>query len=131
MNIVEWLESNSLVVLAMLFVFYIIAWNKFPSVNTWQNFVDSFETQGGLLILLWFTDLIFLLILIFLWKRIDTTLQTTIVGLVSGVNGAFLGAARARAGVNGNGSTPITPVSDSSAAPANGASPPPSPTTHP
>ena len=65
-------------------------------MNWWQTFADSFETKGAQILLLWITDIIVITVLVLLWRRFDATLQTTIVGILSAVNGAFLGALGAR-----------------------------------
>jgi hypothetical protein len=87
-------------------------------MNWWQMFVDSFETKGAQILLLWITDLIFVAVLLFLAKTLDPAVMNTITGLVGGVNGAFLGAMGARQS-NGNGS-PKPDKLVASVVPANG-----------
>lgn len=70
-------------------------------MNWWERFAHSFEEKGAQILLLWITDMLVLAVLVFYWKRFDDTLQTTIVGVLSGINGAFLGATGARALSNG------------------------------
>jgi hypothetical protein len=111
MNLLQWFETNYLIILAVFFAFYIIAFQKFPTITAWQAFLDSFESKGGQLLLLWISDGLVLLLLIHFWKMFDAQLQTTIVGILSAVNGAFLGAIGAKATSNGNGTTPRTPES--------------------
>jgi hypothetical protein len=101
--LLNWFTTNSLVILGALFFIYLVAFNKFPSISGWQAFLDSFESKGGQLLLLWFSDLLLLVWLSHYWKFFDTQMQTTIVGILSAVNGAFLGAIGARNTSNGNG----------------------------
>lgn len=101
------LQENSLAILAILAALYTISARRMPSIQTWQAFLDSFESKGGQLLLLWVTDFIVLGIIVHYWKIFDAQLQTTIVGLLSGINGAFLGAIGARnTGNGGGGGTP-------------------------
>jgi hypothetical protein len=104
----EWFTANTALILGALFAVYLIAFNKFPGITAWQAFLDSFESKGGQLMLLWVSDGLVLLLLIHFWKQFDAQLQTTIVGILSAVNGAFLGAIGARNTGNsgGNGTTP-------------------------
>jgi hypothetical protein len=97
-----WFQANTYAIIGALFAVYIIQGNKLPSIQSWQAFLDSFETKGGQLMLLWVTDFIFLAILVHYWQIFDAHVQTIIVGLLSGVNGAFLGAIGARNTSNGN-----------------------------
>lgn len=76
-------------------------------MNWWQGFTDTFETKGAQILLLWFTDLLFVAVLIFWAKDLDPAVMNTVTGLVGGVNGAFLGAMGARQ-ANGNGTKPDT-----------------------
>lgn len=101
----EWFQQNTYVILGAIFGLYLLAAKKYPSATGWQTFLDSFESKGGQLMLLWVTDLIVMTILVRYWKFFDAQLQTTIVGLLSGVNGAFLGAIGAR-GTSGGGTPP-------------------------
>jgi hypothetical protein len=100
-----WFTQNSVMILGGLFALYVIAFNKLPSVSAWQAFLDCFESKGGQLMLLWVTDFIFLAILVRYWDLFDAHVQTVIVGLLSGVNGAFLGAVGAR-NTSNNGNSP-------------------------
>lgn len=101
--LLQWFLSNSLLIVGALLALVIVFGKKLPSIATWQAFLDSFESKGGQLMLLWITDFIVLAVLVRYWKGFDAQLQTTIVGLLSGVNGAFLGAVGARpTAVNGN-----------------------------
>jgi hypothetical protein len=104
----QWFQQNTYLVLGGLFVWYIIAFNKIPSVTAWQAFLDCFESKGGQLVLLWVTNFIFLSILVRYWDLFDAHVQTVIVGLLSGVNGAFLGAVGAR-NTSNNGAKPPVP----------------------
>jgi len=82
-------------------------------MNWWTTFTDSFEQKGTQILLLWFTDMTVLAAVIFFWKHFDDALQTTLVGILSGINGAFLGAMGARALLNngnGNGTGPGLPM---------------------
>jgi hypothetical protein len=108
----EWFQQNTYVIIGALFGFYLLMARRFPSVTSWQEFLNSFESKGGQLILLWVTDLIVMTILVRYWKFFDAQLQTTIVGLLSGVNGAFLGAIGARSTSNGNGNGSPPPKLD-------------------
>jgi hypothetical protein len=102
MSLWQWFQENTLTLLGAIVALFLLARNKFPGVAGWQAFLDSFESKGGQLLLLWVTDLIFVAVLVRYWKLFDSTLQTTIVGILSGVNGAFLGAVGARPSSNGN-----------------------------
>jgi hypothetical protein len=97
----QWFTANTTMILAVMLAFYIIAFNKLPEITAWQAFLDSFESKGGQLLLLWVSDGLVLLLLIHFWKFFDAQLQTTIVGILSAVNGAFLGAIGARNTTNG------------------------------
>ena len=101
--LLQWFLSNSLLIVGALLALIIVFGNKLPSITTWQAFLDSFESKGGQLMLLWVTDFIVLTVLVRYWKGFDAQLQTTIVGLLSGVNGAFLGAVGARPTANTSG----------------------------
>jgi hypothetical protein len=101
MSLWQWFTANTVVILGALLMVYIIAFNKLPSATAWQAFLDSFETKGGQLMLLWVSDGLVLLLLIHFWKMFDAQLQTTIVGILSAVNGAFLGAIGAKNTSNG------------------------------
>src|SRR3981189_2840132 len=101
MSLWQWFQENTLTILGALVVFVFIVRNKFPGIAGWQLFLDSFESKGGQLLLLWVTDFIFVAVLIRYSKNLDPTVQTTIVGILSAVNGAFLGAVGARPTTNG------------------------------
>ncbi len=92
----QWFTQNTLLIFALLFTFFIIAFNKFPSISTWQAFLKSFESKGGQLMLLWVTDIVVLAVLVHYWQGFSATLQNFMTGLISGINGAFLGAIGAR-----------------------------------
>lgn len=79
-----------------LLALYVIHFGKLPAIHAWQKFADSFESKGAQLLLLWVTDGVVLFVIVLFWKRFDPQLQTTIVGLLSGINGAFLGAVGSR-----------------------------------
>lgn len=96
MSLWQWFQNNTIILLGGAFALYMVAGNKLPSIKTYQEFLDSFESKGGQLLLLWVTDFLILGILIRYWNSFGPPLQTTIVGLLSGVNGAFLGAIGAR-----------------------------------
>lgn len=106
MNLWEWFQQNTLTIVGMLVGLALILRNKYPSAAGWQAFLDSFESKGGQLLLLWITDLIFVSVLIRYWKNFDPTVQTTVVGILSAVNGAFLGAVGARPTTNGGNGKP-------------------------
>ena len=76
----------------------------------WDRFTGSFETKGAQILLLWFTDILVLLLLVVFWKYIDGTLQTTIVGVLTGINGAFLGATGSRPSNGNSGGSSSTPT---------------------
>lgn len=131
MTFQQWLMGNSYLILATVFLLLIIAFNRIPTIAGWQSFLDSFESKGGQLLLLVVTDFIILTVLVRYWKGFDAQLQTTMVGLLSGVNGAFLGAVGARQqpasnGSNGNGGNgggtpapiPAAPIAPAAPVPA-------------
>src|SRR5271155_1144065 len=129
MSLWQWFQENTLTLIGVLIGLFLLARNKFPKIEGWQAFLDSFESKGGQLLLLWITDLIFVAVLIRYWKNFDATVQTTVVGILSAVNGAFLGAVGSRPTTNGgNGAPPNGKKSDSNklpaAAPAAPATPP-------
>jgi hypothetical protein len=97
MNLWQWFQENTLTLMGAAIVISLLVRNKYPTAAGWQAFLDSFESKGGQLLLLWITDLIFVAVLIRYWKNFDATVQTTVVGILSAVNGAFLGAVGARA----------------------------------
>ena len=110
MSLTQWFLNNSIVLLGAAVGLYLLTANKLPSIASWQGFLNSFESKGGQLMLLWVTDLIFVEVLIHHWGSFDSTLQTTIVGILSGVNGAFLGAIGARNTGGGGGNPPAQPT---------------------
>ena len=111
MTLWQWLHENTLTLVGVLIIAFLLIRNKFPKIEGWQAFLDSFESKGGQLMLLWVTDLIFVAVLIRFWKNFDPTVQTTVVGILSAVNGAFLGAVGARPTTNGgNGHAPVSPA---------------------
>jgi len=127
MNLWQWFTGNTLTIFGAAIGFALLIRNRYPSAAGWQGFLDSFESKGGQLLLLWVTDLIFVMVLIRNWHYLDATVQTTIVGILSAVNGAFLGAVGARPTTNGgNGHAPVSPAIPAAAppaAPAPGAAP--------
>jgi hypothetical protein len=133
MNLLQWFETNYLIIFAVLFAFYIVTFHKLPSIAAWQMFLDSFESKGGQLLLLWVSDALVLLLVIHYWNNLNAQLQTTIVGILSAVNGAFLGAIGARN--TGNGTIPstpeIVPAKDKDQPTTPVLVPPPSGATHP
>jgi ABC-type uncharacterized transport system permease subunit len=104
MSITHWFTENSFLILGAFIALFVLFFRK-PTISGWQAFLNSFESKGGQLMLLWVTDLIVMAVLVHYWKQFDAQLQTTIVGLLSGVNGAFLGAIGAR-NTGGGSSTP-------------------------
>lgn len=102
------LLTPTYVILALLFVTFwaLVLLKRLPDLESWRKFLETFEMKGAQLVLLWITDMIFIGVLVHYWSDWSATLQTTFVGLLSGVNGAFLGAigAQQKAGV------PITPT---------------------
>lgn len=126
MTVWQWLHENTLTLIGVVILLFLLGRNKFPSVDGWQSFLDSFESKGGQLMLLWLTDLIFVAVLIRYWHNFDATVQTTVVGILSAVNGAFLGAVGARPTTNGGNGTPPNGKHDPPASPtAAPAAPPP------
>jgi hypothetical protein len=117
----QWFQENTVTLIATIILLFLLARRKFPTAAGWQAFLDSFESKGGQLLLLVVMDLIFVAVLIRYWKNFDATVQTTIVGILSAVNGAFLGQVGARPTTNGgNGHAPIPalPPAAPTAAPA-------------
>jgi hypothetical protein len=101
--LLQWFTLHSFMILGALFALYVLAFNKTPSVQNWQAFLDSFESKGGQLMLLWVTDMVVLGVLVHYWEGFSPTLQNFITGLISGINGAFLGALSAKNSGNGGG----------------------------
>jgi hypothetical protein len=122
----QWFQENTVTLMAAAVLIFLLARGKFPTVTGWQSFLDSFESKGGQLLLLVVMDLIFVAVLIRYWKNFDATVQTTIVGILSAVNGAFLGQVGARPTTNGgNGHAPAAlPPAAPPAAPADASLPP-------
>lgn len=116
--IAQWLPWIFFTVLFL----YAIRYGQLPSIHSWQKFCDSFESKGAQLLLLWVTDGIVLAVTVLFWKKFDSQLQTTIVGLLSGINGAFLGAIGARQTSNAAQDTPS--ASQPAARAARSAAPP-------
>jgi len=108
MNLWQWFQENTLTLFGAAVMLALLIRNRYPSAAGWQSFLDSFESKGGQLLLLWITDLIFVAVLIRYWKNFDATVQTTVVGILSAVNGAFLGAVGARPTTNGGNGKPDT-----------------------
>lgn len=98
-----WLQQNTLLLISTIFLFYIIIARRIPSPESLQKYADIFESKGGQLILLIVADFVVLTIVVRYWKTFDAQLQTTIVGILAAMNGAFLGAIGARNTSNGNG----------------------------
>ena len=120
-SLVQWLQSNAAWIVLVLFAFYLFAFRKFPSIAGWQAFLDSFESKGAQLVLLWVSDFLLLWMIIHFWAMFDQILRTTIVGIMSAMNGAFLGAIGARNTSGGNGGgTPKPDTLQASLVPANG-----------
>jgi hypothetical protein len=101
----QWFTANYLQIFGVVLIFYVVAFNKLPTIQSWQAFMDSFESKGGQLMLLWFTDMLVVVILVHFWKGWSNTLQLFFTGLISGINGAFLGAIGAK-NTGSNGGTP-------------------------
>ena len=91
-----------------LTVILLLVTHRLPSVAGWQAFLDSLESKGGQLLMLAVFDSLIIGVIIHYWQTFDAQLKTTIVGLLSGINGAFLGALGARPTGNGNGAKPDT-----------------------
>jgi hypothetical protein len=98
----QWFQDNTLTIFGALIGIVIMLRYKSPNIQSWTGFLDSFESKGAQLLLVWLTDMIVLIVIVRYWKNFDAQLQTAIVGLLSGINGAFLGAIGARPS-NGNG----------------------------
>src|SRR5271157_2828034 len=110
MNLWQWFQENTLTIFGAAIMLALLIRNRYPSAPGWQAFLDSFESKGGQLLLLWVTDLIFVAVLIRYWKNFDATVQTTVVGILSAVNGAFLGAVGSRPTTNGGNGKPTLKV---------------------
>jgi hypothetical protein len=106
MSFWQWFQENTVTLMAAAVLIFLLARGKFPTIAGWQAFLDSFESKGGQLLLLVVMDLIFVAVLIRYWKNFDATVQTTVVGILSAVNGAFLGAVGARPSSNGGNGKP-------------------------
>ena len=107
MTLWQWFQENTLTIFGALIGIFIMLRFKTPSIQSWASFLDSFESKGAQLLLVWLTDMIVLIVIVRYWKNFDAQLQTAIVGLLSGINGAFLGAIGARPS-NPNGTKPDT-----------------------
>jgi hypothetical protein len=103
---VLWLQQNTLLLIGTLFIFYVVIAKRIPSAESLQGYADIFESKGGQLILLIVADFVVLTIVVRYWKTFDAQLQTTIVGILAAMNGAFLGAIGARNTSNGGNGQP-------------------------
>jgi membrane protein YqaA with SNARE-associated domain len=101
-NLWQWFQENTLTVFGALIVLSLILRYRVPSIQSWGLFLDSFESKGGQILLLFTADLIFVALVIKFNKSIDPAVMATITGILGGINGAFLGAMGARPS-NGNG----------------------------
>lgn len=103
----QWFQENTFTILGALFVFILLFRYKAPSSESWGAFLDTFESKGGQILLLFSADLIFVALVIKFNKSIDAAVMSTITGILGGINGAFLGAMGARGTSNGgNGTKP-------------------------
>ena len=67
--IANWLSPAYLLTLAALATFIaMVLTGKLPRIESWQGFLDSFETKGGQLMLLWVTDMILVTVLVHYWQ---------------------------------------------------------------
>lgn len=111
MTITQWLQQNAFLILLFLYVGYLLL--NPPSIDSWLAFLDSFQNKGAQLLLLWVSNVLVIVVLVRFWGLFDAQLKTTIVGILSAVNGAFLGAVGAHAlgsgSGNGNGKPPGAP----------------------
>jgi hypothetical protein len=96
MSLWQWFQENTLTIFGALIGIVIMLRYRNPSIASWAAFLDSFESKGAQLLLVWLTNMIVLIVIVRYWKNFDAQLQTAIVGLLSGINGAFLGAIGAR-----------------------------------
>lgn len=104
-----WLQQNAFLILLFAYVGFLLL--RPPSIASWLAFLDSFQNKGAQLLLLWISNVLVIVVLVRFWALFDAQLKTTIVGILSAVNGAFLGAVGAHAlgGGNGNGKPPAAP----------------------
>jgi hypothetical protein len=101
MTLIQWLQQNAFLILLFLYVGYLLM--RPPSISGWLAFLDSFQNKGAQLLLLWISNVLVIVVLVRFWALFDAQLKTTIVGILSAVNGAFLGAVGAHALGSGNG----------------------------
>jgi len=106
MTFFQWVQNNAIFIVIMFFTAWILV--KPPSISSWQAFLDSFESKGGQLLLLFVSNVLLIIALVRFWALFDAQLKTTIVGILSAVNGALLGALGAK-NTGGNGGTPPKP----------------------
>jgi hypothetical protein len=106
MTFQQWLQNNAFLIVLIFFATYLVL--KPPTITGWQSFLDSFESKGAQLLLLWISNFLVIILLVRYWAMFDAQLKTTIVGILSAVNGAFLGAIGARATSNGSNGKPDT-----------------------
>lgn len=92
----QWLTPTYVISGALFVTFWILVFTGYLSIDGWEKFSGTFKEQGAQLLLLWFTDMVVLILLIRYWQVFNNTLQNFIVGILSGINGAFLGAVGAR-----------------------------------
>lgn len=104
----QWFQENTFTFLGSLLILFILIRYRPPSIQSWVEFLESFESKGGQILLLFSADLIFVALVIKFNKSIDAAVMSTITGILGGINGAFLGAMGARSAGNGNGSKPDT-----------------------
>jgi hypothetical protein len=107
MTFLQWLQQNAFLILLFVYVGYLLL--RPPSIASWLAFLDSFQNKGAQLLLLWISNVLVIVVLVRFWALFDAQLKTTIVGILSAVNGAFLGAVGAHAlgaAGNGNGKPP-------------------------
>ena len=103
----DWLTPAYLLTFIGIGVFLILLLlNRLPGIDSWTKFLNLFENKGAQLLLLWVTDMIVLLIIVHFWGEWEQTLRLTITNLLSGINGAFLGAVGAKALTDGGGNPP-------------------------
>jgi membrane protein YqaA with SNARE-associated domain len=114
----QWFQENTLTLFGALIVLSLIVRYRAPSIQSWGMFLDSFESKGGQILLLFAADLIFVALVIKFNKSIDPSVMATITGILGGINGAFLGAMGARAGSNGSGTPKPDTLTTSFAPPA-------------
>lgn len=109
MTFPQWLQQNAFLILLFVYVGYLLV--RPPSIEAWLAFLDSFQNKGAQLLLLWISNVLVIVVLVRFWALFDSQLKTTIVGILSAVNGAFLGAIGSRALVSGsgNGKPPAAP----------------------